>query len=89
MLTDVDKIPILGDIPILGFFFRSEAARQERTELLVLVTPHILDPDNLPAPPVPTGIPEDWDWDRYIRSWMEERAAGTSGRSGGRGSSNP
>jgi len=82
LLTDVDKIPILGDIPILGFFFRSEAARHERTELLVLVTPHILDPNNLPAPALPTGDPEDWDWDGYIRSWMEERS-GTVSRSGG------
>jgi len=71
--NDVDKIPVLGDIPILGFFFRSEQARQERTELLVLVTPHILDPNNLPAPALPTGDPNDWDWDRYIRKSMEVR----------------
>ncbi len=71
MMEDVDKIPLLGDIPILGFFFKSEMARQERTELLVLVTPHILDPDNLPAQALPTGDPNDWDWDSYIRKSME------------------
>ena len=68
----MDKIPILGDIPILGFFFRSNRTRQDRTELLVLVTPHILDMDNLPRQALPTGDPDDWDWDRYIRSWIRE-----------------
>ena len=82
LLSDVDKIPILGDIPILGFFFRSESARQERTELLVLVTPHILDPENLPAPPLPTGPGEEWDWDTHIRNWIRERAASGSGGGG-------
>jgi pilus assembly protein CpaC len=79
MTNSVDKIPILGDIPILGFFFRSEAARQNRTELLVLVTPYILDPNQLPAPPVPTGAPETWDWDGYIGDWIRARPDSTLG----------
>jgi pilus assembly protein CpaC len=81
MLRNVDKIPILGDIPILGFFFRSEEARQDRTELLVLVTPHILDTDNLPEWALPTGDPNsaDWEWDAHIRRWIEERARGGTG----------
>ena len=72
IISDVNKIPILGDIPILGYFFKSESARQNRTELLVLVTPYVLDPDNLPAPPVPTGQPADWEWDGHIKDWLEE-----------------
>lgn len=74
MLEEVDKIPILGDLPILGFFFKSKGARQNRTELLVLVTPYVLDPDNLPAPPLPTGQPLDWRWDGHIGKWLQERA---------------
>jgi pilus assembly protein CpaC len=74
LLRTMDKIPVLGDIPILGFFFRSQRTRQDRTELLVLVTPHILDMDNLPRQVLPTGDPDDWDWDRYIRSWIRERS---------------
>jgi pilus assembly protein CpaC len=72
ILSTVDKIPILGDIPILGFFFRSQRARQDRTELLVLVTPHILDMNNLPRQVLPTGDPDTWDWDRHIRNWIRE-----------------
>lgn len=81
---NVDKIPILGDIPILGFFFRSSQARQDRTELLVLVTPHILDTDNLPDWALPTGDPEteDWNWDAHIRKWIEERSRGGVGGGG-------
>ena len=69
---DVDKIPILGDLPIIGFFFKSKAERQRRTELLVLVTPYILDPNDLPAPPVPTGDPDLWEWDGSIRRWIRD-----------------
>lgn len=83
MVKDVDKIPLLGDIPLLGFFFRSEQIREERTELLVLVTPHILDTENLPADPLPTGNPEDWDWDGHIRNWIRERSDTTANGSGG------
>ncbi len=66
LTTSVDKIPLLGDIPILGFFFRSENARENRTELLVLVTPHIIEPSDTP-PPIPTGEVDTWDWSRYMR----------------------
>ncbi len=36
------KIPILGDIPILGTLFRAEGKADNRTELLVLLTPYVL-----------------------------------------------
>ena len=39
-----DKVPILGDIPFLGRFFRSEASRQEKKNLVIFVTPTIIDP---------------------------------------------
>lgn len=63
----VDKIPVLGDIPILGVFFRSESARQNQTELLVLVTPHIIEPADV-KPPLPTGDPSTWGFDRHIQN---------------------
>jgi type II secretory pathway component GspD/PulD (secretin) len=36
------KIPILGDIPILGHFFRSSIVRTTQTELAIFITPRIL-----------------------------------------------
>ena len=61
MIQDIDKIPLLGDIPILGSLFRSKEVRNNRSELLVLVTPHIVQPLN-EQPPVPTQEPDTWDW---------------------------
>jgi type IV pilus assembly protein PilQ len=40
--VDDSKIPILGDIPILGFLFRSKHVARTRTEVLIFVTPKIL-----------------------------------------------
>lgn len=37
-----NKIPFLGDIPLLGAFFRSDTRSESRTELLVLITPYVL-----------------------------------------------
>jgi type IV pilus assembly protein PilQ len=39
----VSKVPILGDIPLLGRLFRKETGEKARTELVVIVTPHIMD----------------------------------------------
>lgn len=36
------KIPLLGDIPLLGALFRSDSREEARTELLVLITPYVL-----------------------------------------------
>jgi len=37
------KIPILGDIPVIGKLFQRTNKMQEKTELIILITPHILD----------------------------------------------
>ncbi|WP_190278006.1 AMIN domain-containing protein [Thermosynechococcus sp. CL-1] len=39
----VSKIPILGDIPLLGRLFRRESNQRQRNELVVMVTPKIVD----------------------------------------------
>lgn len=58
---NVNRVPILGHIPILGMLFRSQDLRQNRSELLVLVTPRLVQPSAAP-PPIPTGEPSTWDW---------------------------
>ncbi len=40
---DITKIPLLGDIPLLGNLFRSREITESKTELLVLLTPHIIN----------------------------------------------
>jgi type IV pilus assembly protein PilQ len=41
--TTVSKVPILGDIPLLGLLFRKERGEKLRSELVVMVTPKIMD----------------------------------------------
>jgi type II secretion system protein D len=36
------KVPVLGDIPLVGRLFRYDAMRDNRTELLIIMTPHIV-----------------------------------------------
>lgn len=38
-----DRVPFFGDIPYLGFLFRNTSVESKRTELLIFVTPSILD----------------------------------------------
>ena len=41
-VSSMRKIPGLGDIPVLGYLFRSRAYQKDQTELVVMVTPYIL-----------------------------------------------
>lgn len=66
MTSSVSKVPLLGDLPILGALFRSESVRQNQTELLVLVTPHLVRP-SASDPEIPTGELDTWDWMRHLR----------------------
>lgn len=40
----VDRLPGLGSLPVLGAFFRNSAMRRDETELLMIVTPHLVQP---------------------------------------------
>jgi general secretion pathway protein D len=40
--TRVDKVPLLGDIPILGSLFRSTTTSTEKTELMIFLAPHVI-----------------------------------------------
>jgi pilus assembly protein CpaC len=42
--TTVEQIPLLGSIPIIGSLFRSSSFRKGETELLIVVTPHLVQP---------------------------------------------
>jgi pilus assembly protein CpaC len=56
-ITDtLSKIPGIGDIPILGQLFRSKNLNHSVTELIVIVTPTVVDPLNAPGTQ-PPAIP--------------------------------
>src|SRR3954470_10446137 len=66
MSSTLQKIPGIGDIPILGLLFKSKAASKDQTELVVMITPEILPRTSsgvttvLPRTPEPflTPLPE-------------------------------
>jgi len=44
--TNKTKVPVLGDIPVINFFFKSKEAIKEKTSLVFIVTPKSYDPTN-------------------------------------------
>lgn len=75
----IRKLPILGDIPILGALFSSKDERQTLTELLVIVTPRIVEPSDAPLE-IPTDEPETWGWDDDMRRAPADTLGAPSGR---------
>jgi pilus assembly protein CpaC len=56
--TDIfNKMPGFGDVPILGQLFRSKSTNHSTVELMVIVTPTIVDPLNEAAVPIPPKLP--------------------------------
>ena len=62
------KVPGIGDIPILGLLFRSKSISRTNSELVVMVTPSIIDPASaenappeLPKEPMPSLDPKKFD----------------------------
>jgi pilus assembly protein CpaC len=50
----VSKYPVLGDLPILGALFKSQTFQRQETELIILVTPHLVKPLNAAEQSLPT-----------------------------------
>ncbi len=55
----ISRIPILGHIPVLGLLFSRRESSKNRTELLVIVTPRIVEPSDV-APVLPVRDPLEW-----------------------------
>ncbi len=56
LFQDVDsetvaKLPLLGDLPVLGAFFRNRQTTHSRDEVVFFITPHVLAPDADDAKP--------------------------------------
>lgn len=53
----VKKIPILGDIPILGELFKDREFVNNETELVIIITPQLVRPGEVPAATAPSAEP--------------------------------
>ena len=70
----VSKFPILGEIPILGVLFRSTSFQKNETELIIIVTPHLVKPLNLAKQTLPTDqYIEPNDFEFYLLGAVEGR----------------
>jgi pilus assembly protein CpaC len=58
MSNTMQKIPGIGDIPILGLLFKSKAATKDQTELVVMITPQILPRTSSGVTSTLPGTPE-------------------------------
>jgi pilus assembly protein CpaC len=71
----VTKFPGLGDIPIIGALFRSQSFLKGETELLILVTPHLVKPILPGEIRLPTdNFHEPSDFEFFLGGRMEGRA---------------
>ncbi len=61
----VTKFPVLGELPILGPLFRSNSFQKNETELIIIVTPHLVKPLDLAKQTLPTDQyiePDDFEF---------------------------
>jgi len=54
LVTNLKGLPVLGEVPILGALFRSTDYQQDRTELVFVITAHLVKPMRGPAYELPT-----------------------------------
>jgi pilus assembly protein CpaC len=70
----IEKVPGLGDLPILGQLFTSQEFQRNETELVIIVTPHLVKPLEPGPRPLPTDhYQEPSDWDFYLLGKQEAR----------------
>jgi pilus assembly protein CpaC len=68
----ISKFPLLGDIPILGALFRSSSFQKDETELIIIVTCHLVKPLDMARQTLPTDYyiePNDVEF--YILGLLE------------------
>ncbi|OPY83156.1 MAG: Type IV pilus biogenesis and competence protein PilQ precursor [Syntrophorhabdus sp. PtaU1.Bin153] len=71
----IKKFPLLGDIPILGALFRSSEYQNQESELVVIVTPHLVKPVNMAKQTLPTDqFVEPNDFEFYLLGALEGNA---------------
>ena len=72
---NLQKFPLLGDIPILGALFRSRSFQKNKTELIIIVTPRLVKPFDLAKQTLPTDYyVEPNDYELYLEGRMEGKA---------------
>jgi pilus assembly protein CpaC len=73
----INKYPGLGDIPILGALFRSTSYQKLETELVIIVTAHLVKPLDMTGQTLPTDyFEEPNDFEFYLMGYAEKGGFG-------------
>jgi pilus assembly protein CpaC len=75
--SQIDKVPLLGDLPVLGALFRSVDYRRDESELLVVITARLarpLAPHEVPALPTDDELNDPGDFELFLLG-LEGRGA--------------
>ncbi len=73
----IKKVPVLGEIPILGALFRSSSFQKSETELVIIVTPHLVKPLDMAAQTLPTDYyVEPNEFEYYMMGFTEKGGHG-------------
>ena len=84
MRENIDKFPFIGDIPILGMLFRSSEFQKNLSELVVIVTPHLVEPVDGSKLSLPTDrIIEPNDLEFYLLGKMQGKKSEAQKRTEG------
>lgn len=77
-IEQLQKLPLLGDIPVLGALFRSNDFQREETELIVIATAYLVQPTRADSLPLPTdGLIPMSDVERLL-AWPVSKQATNS-----------
>jgi len=77
VIESVKKFPYLGEIPIIGALFRSSSFQKNETELVIIVTPHLVKPLDMTAQTLPTDYyVEPNDFEFYMLGFPEKSGFG-------------
>lgn len=89
MTTNADKFPGLGDLPIIGAFFRDSNLNSQDRELLMIVTPHLVRPiaANAETPKLPGESIKNYD-PNFLEFYFMENGRYDRRRSSSNGFSN-
>ena len=68
----ISKIPLLGDIPILGEFFKYNSKRRDKRELVILVTPYIVEDSEVSQTSMTKNMQDWYDKGRQEQSDMNK-----------------
>ncbi|MGH8461760.1 MAG: type II and III secretion system protein family protein, partial [Stenotrophobium sp.] len=74
LVNNVNKVPWLGDLPVLGAFFKSTSINRQDKELIMIVTPHLVRPlaRDAQLPPLPGARYDHYD-PSFARTMFLER----------------